>query len=221
MPRRRPRQVLARRSGESEGRRRGADCAPGFTLIETLVVLVIAAAITAILMFAFDRVLDIRLRLAAFLEGTDVPTLVAGWFRDSADGLVADVKGGRNRFAGNARGFTGLSLAPIDGKPGVPTRISWQLQFNAASDRTYLRYREGAGDRLTIASWPGNLGSLRYCGADLVCHPHWPASDKASELPALIVLEAVKGTAFWPILAAPRSGRNPLPKTPNFRTAQQ
>ncbi len=83
--------------------------AAGFTLVELLVVLVVAALISGVLLSGFERVLDIRLRLAAFLDGVDAPTLVADWFRASVGGLVPDAHTGRNRFAGNVRHMTGLS----------------------------------------------------------------------------------------------------------------
>src|SRR5438067_13335496 len=86
--------------------------AAGFTLVELLVVLVIAALISGVLLSGFERVLDIRLRLAAFLDGVDAPTLVADWFRASVGGLLPDAKTGHDRFAGNIRRMTGLSLAP-------------------------------------------------------------------------------------------------------------
>jgi hypothetical protein len=180
-----------------------------------LVVLVIVAMISGVLLTAFEQVLDLRLRLAAFLEGVDVPTLVAGWFRDSIEGLMPDLKGGADQFAGNARQLTGLSLMPVEGVAGVPTRITWELDYEAGEDRTYLRYQAQNQAPLAIASWPGNLGGFYYCGADLNCYRSWPPAAGADELPALIRLDAVRGTEFWPILAAPQSARQPLPRTPN------
>ena len=182
-----------------------------------LVVLAIVALVTGILLFAFQRVLDVRTRLAAFLEGIDAPTLVAGWFRDSVDGLIADVKGGADVFVGAPRQFAGLSVATIDGPRGVPTRISWSIVFEPDAGRTYLRYQNGNSKPLTVASWPGDQGSLSYCGSDLSCFDSWPpAQGPASQLPGLIRLDAIKGDAVWPILAAPRADRDPLPKMPNL-----
>jgi prepilin-type N-terminal cleavage/methylation domain-containing protein len=222
---------LSSPAGRGSGQRRGRGrvrvgeqraAAAGFTIIEILVVLIIVAAISGILLFAFERVLDIRVRLAAFLEGTDVPTLIAGWFRDSVEGLLPDAKGGADQFTGDAKGFSGLSVAPIDGRAGVPMRIGWELDFDAAAGRTYLRYRTADAGPLTVASWPGDLGSLSYCGPDLVCGDRWPPPEaEATELPALIRLDAVKGTQFWPILAAPQADREPLAKIPNFAAPPQ
>ncbi len=200
----------------------GRETAAGFTLIEMLVVLVITAAITAILLSAFERVLDIRVRLAAFLDGTDEPTLVAGWFRGSVDGLLPDAKGGDNVFVGAPRRFSGLTVAAIDGPPGVPAAIVWSVVYEADRGRTYLRYQAGTQSEWTIASWPGDSGALSYCEADLTCTGTWPLSQGAAplgtvaavtppQLPAMIRLDAIKGNKPWPILAAPQAGRDPLP----------
>ena len=189
-----------------------AKAAAGFTLVELLVVLVVAALISGVLLSGFERVLDIRLRLAAFLDGVDAPTLVADWFRASVGGLVPDAHTGRNRFAGNARHMTGLSLAPLNATAGVPTEITWEVAFDADAGRSYLRYRNGNDREMTIASWPGDYGRLRYCGSDLACHDAWPLNDRSDQLPALIRLDAIKGSEPWPILAAPQGERDPPPE---------
>lgn len=199
----------------------GRPAASGFTLIEMLVVLIIVGLVGAILFSSYQRILDIRIRLAAFLDGTDAPTLVAGWFRNSVEGLLPDQKDGADVFSGTPRRLVGLSTAPIDGTPGVPTRIVWELVFDAASTRTELTYRNGEAAPLTVASWPSDRGGLSYCGPSLTCSDSWPppgttGQAPASQLPALIVLQAVRGIDDWPIAAAPQSAREPLPKIPNL-----
>jgi hypothetical protein len=173
-------------------------------------VLVIVALVSGVLLTAFDRILDIRTRLATFLDGVEAPTLVADWFRSTVGGLVPETRGGAAYFAGDAHRLTGLTLAPLDGAAGVPTMMIWEVAFDAGAGRTHLRYREGDGRAMDIASWPGDLGGLRYCGPDFVCRDEWPTDKDAAELPLLIRLDAVKGDAPWPILAAPRADRTPL-----------
>lgn len=180
-------------------------------MVELLVVLTVVALISAVILSGFGRVLDIRLRLAAFLDGVDAPVLVADWFRGSVAGLVPDARGGRDRFAGNARRLTGLSLAPLNATAGVPTRITWEVMFDADAGRSYLRYRNGEASEMTIASWPGDYGGLRYCGSDRACHPSWPVDERSTQLPALIRLDAIKGDESWVVLAAPQADRDTYP----------
>jgi prepilin-type N-terminal cleavage/methylation domain-containing protein len=191
----------------SIGETRQPAASGGFTLVELLVVLVIVALVSGVLLSAFERVLDIRVRLATFLDGVEAPVLVVDWFRASVSGLLADSAEGQDRFAGNPRGMRGLSLAPLNSAAGVPTRIAWTVTFEAATGRSYLRYSNGDGPAMTIASWPGDYGGLRYCGADLVCRASWPPDKDASQLPALIRLDMIKGTERWPVLAAPQGNR--------------
>jgi len=179
--------------------------AGGFTLVEMLVVLVIVGLVSAVLLSGFERVLDIRLRLAAFLDGTEAPVLVADWFRATVGGIVAAPAGSPGRLIGAPRHLSALSLAALDGTAGVPTPIDWELRFNDDSGRSELRYRDGGGDWMLIASWPGDTGGFSYCGPDLVCHAAWPPDKQAAQLPALVRLDAVKGSEDWPILAAPQS----------------
>ena len=189
---------------------------PGFTLIEILVVLVIVALISGSVMLAFQRILDVRLRIAQFLDGTDTPNLIAAWFRDSVAGMVPDVKDGADQFVGAQRSFTGLTLAPLNGMAGVPTRVTWQLDYSADAGRTYLRYQSGETG-LTVASWPENRGVIRYCAPDLACYDSWPPPQKkVQQVPALIRLDIVKGAEAWAILAAPQSDHEPRPALPQF-----
>lgn len=192
--------------GPAAGRRTG-----GFTLVEVLVVLVVAALVSGVLLGGFERVLDIRLRLTGFLDGVEGPTLIADWFRASVAGLVPDVRGGHDRFTGSARRLSGLSLAPLNAAAAVPTAITWEVTFDPAAGRTYLRYRNGGGPEMTIASWPGDYGGLSYCDSAFACQPSWPPDNRSSQLPALVRLDIMKGDNPWPILGAPRADRDSYP----------
>jgi prepilin-type N-terminal cleavage/methylation domain-containing protein len=197
-------------SRQAPGTRQAPRHQAGFTILELLVVLVLIGLVSFVLLAGFDRVLDIRLRLASFLDGVEAPMLVADWFRATIGGLVADAPNGPDRFVGQSRRLTGLSLAPLSGTAGVPTRITWEVNFDELTGRSALSYSNAGDQPMVIASWPGDSGSLSYCGPDLVCHDAWPPDRRASQLPMLVRLYAVKGADAWPILAAPQSDRAPL-----------
>jgi len=191
--------------------------APGFTLVEMLVVMVIVSLISGIVFFAFERVLDARERLAEFLDGTDAPNLIASWFRDDIDGIVPDAKGGNDMFSGAARQLSGLSLAPLDGMDGVPTRVIWAITYNPNTGRTYLTYTAANANPITIASWPDDRGDFRYCGRDLACFASWPPPNaKVAQVPSLVMLDTVKGTEDWVILASPTAAHDPPKPQPRL-----
>jgi prepilin-type N-terminal cleavage/methylation domain-containing protein len=179
----------------------------GFTIIELLTVLALIGLVSIVLLTGFERVLDIRLRLTTFLDESEAPVLVADWFRATIAGLVADPAEGGERFVGRSRQLIGLSLAPLNGTAGVPTRIAWEIVFNDQTGRSSLRYRNGADPDMVIASWPGDIGGLRYCDSDLRCGDTWPADPRVARLPFLVELRVVKGSEPWPILAAPANDR--------------
>ena len=186
--------------------------AGGFTLIEMLVVLVLVTLIGGIMMSALSQVFDLKQRLAVFLDGSETPGLVAGWFRDTTAGLLPDGATGADRFAGERRRFDGLSTMPLSGPPGVPTHIRWELVYDTAAGRSALTYAADGRPPLTVASWAGDVGEFRYCDGVRSCGSAWPpaAGGGSPQLPALIRLEARRGDAPWTILAAPRGAREPL-----------
>lgn len=205
------------KTGRSKTGGRGAF---GFTLVEVIVVLLIVALFSGVLLTGFDRLFEIRLRLATFLDGVEAPVLVSDWFRSTVEGLVPDADTGRDRFVGEARRFSGLSLTALNQSPGIPIRITWELVFDAEAGRSYLRYRNATQAPMTIASWPGDAGRLLYCGSDLSCRDAWATKpggpereQQRAQLPTLIRLDAVKGTEPWTILAAPVASRTPIPES--------
>jgi general secretion pathway protein J len=207
----------ASRSRTEHKVRLGRGAASGFTLVEILVVMVIVTLISGILLFAFERVLDVRVRIAAFLDGSETPTLVASWFRDDIDGIIPDDKNGADVFQGAARKLSGLSVAPLNGMAGVPTSVTWEIDFDADAGRTYLRYHDSAAQTLTIASWPDDRGNFRYCGADFACYDTWPPPrGKYTQVPSLVLLNTVKGTEDWAILASPLAAHDPPPPPPRI-----
>lgn len=200
-------------SDRATAQKRPAGAQAGFTVLELLTVLVLISLLSLVLMTGFERVIDIRSRLTTFIDETEAPVLVADWFRATISGLVADRADGNDRFVGGPRQLVGLSLAPLDGTAGVPTRITWEIVFNDQTGRSSLRYRNGAEPDMIIASWPGNTGDLRYCDADLRCRDTWPADPRATQLPFLVELVMVKGNEPWPILSAPISDHGPSSRT--------
>jgi prepilin-type N-terminal cleavage/methylation domain-containing protein len=62
----------------------------GFTLVEVLITLVFLSMVAAIVFDSLGQVLDARARLRPYLDYSEETALVAGWFRQTVQALIAD-----------------------------------------------------------------------------------------------------------------------------------
>src|SRR5690242_7370912 len=108
-------------SRDRTDRPQGADPESGFTLVEMLVTMVLLSMVVAIVLGSLRQVLDARTRLRPYLDQSEQTTLVAGWFRQTVQGLLPDYDKGSHRFTATTGGFSGLTAAPLAGPPGTPT----------------------------------------------------------------------------------------------------
>lgn len=151
-----------------------------FTLMETLVMLLISAMAMALMFQALAGFNRSRERVAA-LEGVrNNGTVVLDWLRDSIRGLVAFDMTGLTVNAddpvlglkGNAQGFTATTLNPLLGTTGVPVTVSWQVQPAADGDR--LVYRETGQPPLTLPLREVGTLHFDYLDKDGKAHASWP-----------------------------------------------
>lgn len=201
-----------RRIGRPEGSAGGS----GFTLVEMLVTLVLLSMVVAIVLGGLRQVLDARTRLRPYLDQSEQTTLVAGWFRQTVQGLVADYDKGTHRFTATTSGFSGLTLAPLAGPPGTPTVFDWSLAYDAFNDVTTLEYREQNAKAMRVVTWPGREGAFSYYGQNREWASRWepPEANKSQsvpQLPALIRLGSLAAEVFPTIVAAPRATPFPRP----------
>lgn len=128
----------------------------GFTLLETLVMLIISSLAVMMLFQALAGFNHSRERVAA-LEGVrNNDAVMLGWIRESFRGVVAiDAPGTTPKpddpaagLRGTDQGFTALTVAPLLGPSGVPVKIQWSIENGA--DGKQLIYREAGQAPLTL-----------------------------------------------------------------------
>jgi prepilin-type N-terminal cleavage/methylation domain-containing protein len=193
----------------------------GFTLVEVLITLVLLSMVAAIVLGSFGQMLNARARLRPYLDQSEETALVAGWFRQTVQALIADYDTGKNRFAASADAFSGLTASPLLGPAGTPTAFAWALRYDAALDLTFLEYREKPHDTVEIARWSGEDAAFRYYGQDQEWRRVWPPTDPdssttAMQLPQLVRLGGLPGELFPTIVAAPRAAPVPRPALPGL-----
>jgi prepilin-type N-terminal cleavage/methylation domain-containing protein len=191
----------------------------GFTLLETIVTLVIVSLIVVVLMQALQQALGLRTRLLRHERGTRTATLQEQWFRDSVAAAVADLPDALGQADGSATSLTLVSAAPLSA-PGI-ARVGWSLRPVAGGYA--LDYAEAGGAPVTVLPGPLADAAFDYLDQD----GHWlrewkvkpaepapaPADDMVRvepppQLPRMVRLQAdtADGHLLWlvPIVAEPR-----------------
>ncbi|MEG3191871.1 hypothetical protein [Lysobacter sp. D1-1-M9] len=204
-------------AGELALRRRSrASRSFGFTLMETLVMLVLVS-LSVLLMFQMLGAYRIaRERAAAQAGDIDRQALFDAWFLESVRGLHAleDAP-----LEGGASGFSAVTLNPLYGSPGAPTPISWELVAQAGAD-TMVRYHEDGEQRWQLPLRDGQPGRFAFVDSQGGLHDSWPPEQGMQDaLPASVALLSGAGTEARLRLA---SVRGPLqPQVVPFQLEQE
>lgn len=184
----------------------------GFTLVEILVVLVITGFIVTILLQGLHQVFRLQSHFGSEIYHGQQGAMLADWFRQSINGLMPDYDDGNNRFRGEQRQMSGLSISPLSPENGTPTPFAWRVQFNPRSGQTGLHYgMEQAA--AAILTWEGNSGHFIYMDVEGEAHDSWPPFlGKWPQLPKAIYLEVGEGERRNLIVAIPLGSGVPLPR---------
>ena len=178
----------------------------GFTLIEILVVLVMTGFIVAILLQSLHQVFRLQTHFGSEIFRTQQGAMYADWFRESINGLAPDYDGGQQKFRGEQRQMSGLTMAPLNQENGLLAPFVWRLEFDSSSGLTGL-YSGNAGQvsALQVLAWQGNNGRFIYIDAENVAHESWPPFlGNWPQLPSAIYLETGTANQMRLIVAAPR-----------------
>lgn len=159
----------------------------GFTLLEMLVVLVLVSLISVLMLQGLAYTLQLRTRFLVVLDDLQTGLLQAYWFRSTTEGLITDYKDGKNVFQGTAETFSGLTLAALDGLPGVPLPFAWEIQ--QIGEETRLIYRNQHQEVWEIGHWFGVEGEFQYRAGDGKWYTEWPPKFglEPPQLPSMIV----------------------------------
>ncbi len=196
----------------------------GFTLLEMLVVLLIAGMALALTSQALGQYQRAHARVSAATQAGREYRLAENWFRDSINGLYAaadpdapSVKASfqQNRatqpddvpvFHGDAHGFSGITLAPILAGQGIPTLQTWSLIPGNPGNEALALLEDGKQLRLAFPG-AGRL-ALHYLDEDGEPHPQWPpAQGQWPQLPSAIALELGSGAVIVAAVAGPKNPR--------------
>lgn len=182
--------------------------ARGFTLLEMLVVLLIAGMTLALITQALGQYQRAQTRAIANERAGREHRLSEAWFHDSVRGLHPDAPSdaqaarattrlgmgtGAPVFSGSANGFTGVTLAPVLAGQGVPVLQTWR----SVRDRngvTRLELEE-EGKTLQLSLPRAREIRLHYLDPEGKLHEQWPPRlGLWKQLPEAVLLELLPET---------------------------
>lgn len=204
-----------------------SDRAAGFTLLEMLVVLMIAGMALALTSQAMGQFQRAHARASASEHAGREYRLSEAWFRDAVRALTAAPSTGLPAagalgaassddapavFEGRDDGFSGLTLAPVLAGQGIPVLQVWRVIAGPAGTEVLELQEEG---RRVLLSLPGSGRlHLHYLDDEGKLHVQWPpALGQWPQLPAAVVLELAPGAdgiGAATIVAAVMGPREPL-----------
>lgn len=157
---------------------------PGFTLMETLVMLMLVSMAATMMFQMLNSYRIAQQRISAQAGDIDRASLFDAWLVDGVHGLTADPD---RPFKGARLEFDGVTLNPLFGPPGAPAQIHWRL--HATRDGGEVSYSEDG-----VARWVMDLREFDgtrfvYVDANGVQHDQWPpAKGVQVALPSAIAL---------------------------------
>lgn len=176
--------------------------ATGFTLMETLVMLMLVSLAAALMFQMLDGYRVAQQRVAARAAGIDRASLLDAWIADSIGGLVAN---STQPFEGSEHEFRGTTLNPLLGSPGAPSDLRWQL------DADGIVYSESGQERWVLPVRDMDTARFVYLDADGEVHRQWPpARGVQAPLPAAIAFVRGEGDAERVRVAAVRGPLVPV-----------
>ena len=209
-PARRKRPPLFAKTGRTAWRR---DL--GLSLLEMLVVLVLAALLSTLLIQGLGLFLSGMESVQRHSGRAAVAVMRQRWFASTVGAMMPYLDQQR-AFVGDPTAFEGLTLASLTEEPGLPRRIRWFI-----ADDGSVRYAEVGATRDEGVEWtllPATDAGLafEYAGLDGGWRSEWRAMPNERQwIPSQVRLIGAGGQVLW--LA--RLALHPVPVA-NFRVTR-
>ena len=165
----------------------------GLTLIEMLVVLIIAAMALALGFQSLGQWRRADAAVSNLTAENRQTILVRSWLQSAIRALhpVAE-----HPFEGDSEGWKGVTLQPVFLSQGGATETRWEVRMQ--NGFLQLGTLEAGSDHVFML--PGTSGSFEYLDATGRAHPRWPpALGQHSHLPSAVLfrLETSGGLRIW------------------------
>jgi general secretion pathway protein J len=176
----------------------------GFTLLETIVTLVVVSLIVTVLMQMLHQALGLRSRLLRHERASRVSGLQEQWFRDTVSSAVADLPDAYGAMSGTADSLELVTPAPLEGT-GLQ-HVRWRLEGSPGAYA--LTYAGDGAAPVQVVAGPLHDAAFSYLDGQGQWQPQWKPDQASPEvLPRMVRLQAgtAGGELVWivPVLSDP------------------
>lgn len=171
--------------------------APGLTLTEMLVVLVLVSLLGVLLIQGAGFFLGKYATVKRLHREASLAALRQHWFISTVQAIVPSDLEAR-RFAGDASSFEGVTLQPLAAEPGLPVRVRWSIDGDGAS----VVYAEEGGARWTVLASDEEGLAFQYADSAGQWHDRWPVvinprRPPLERIPDTVRLLSTAGRTIW------------------------
>lgn len=172
------------------------DPASGLTLLELLVVLVLASLLGVLVIQGTGFFLGRYERVAHVGRSSSQAVLQQHWFVSTVQGMVPSLRSGW-RFEGDGTSIAGVTMQPLAAQSGRPVRVQWRID-PSDDGSPVVRYAEEDGEEWTVLTATETEVSFQYADPAGRWHDHWPLDGRPRQaLPGMVRLVAETGRTVW------------------------
>jgi general secretion pathway protein J len=172
------------------GRLLRARSARGFTLLETLVALVLIVMAVSLLMGALVQISQIQSRIEELRGQRERLELGLTWWRELISGLQPQGLLRSDTFHGDPQRLKGVSINPVGADaPGRATNFTLEIVALEDAREVALRYQPDGAKPIELLRLPGQRARFQYIEANGTTYDDWPPrGDQPPEIPVVVRL---------------------------------
>ena len=168
----------------------------GLTLLELLVVLVLASLLGVLVVQGTGFFLGRYEAATRVGRSSSRAMLQQRWFVSTVQGMVPSLRGDR-RFKGERGAFEGLTLRPLATQSGQPTRVRWSIDTGSEGSSA-VTYAEEGGREWTVLTLPEPDLSFQYADSADRWDDHWKPDVRSRRgIPDMVRLVSDPGRVVW------------------------
>lgn len=181
----------------------------GISLLEVLVVMVIASLASTIVFQGFSQITIIDRQFSAQNDFMRDQAMTRSWWRSSIESIQPDRIDGNSKFKGTPKKLSALSTSALGNLYGTPQSIHWTLDFFPERGTINLISHIGMTASI-VQSWPGNNGEFFYYDYDGQRYTNWPPeSGMPPQIPAMVEMRITHGERQEILFATPMGPKHP------------